>query len=110
MKIRLCVDFIAMARININKRNRKKIFDEWCRIKGMPIKQLTKKHKVSYEGVRKLIKKFGENCILEDLPKSGRKHGPSNSELDRRVVKMSERNPMLSIRDTAKKSANKKDV
>lgn len=91
-----------MGRIKLEVR--KNILDDWCKNKGMTLRKLAKKYNVSPAGVHKLINKFGTTVTLEDLPKSGRKRGPSDPELQKRVVQMFNRKPSLSVRDAARKA------
>lgn len=91
-----------MGKINLEVR--KNILDDWWKNKGLTIRKLAKKYNVSPAGVHKLINKFGTTVTLEDLPKSGRKRGPSDPELQRRVVQMFNRKPTLSIWDAARKA------
>lgn len=83
---------------------RKNILDDWCKLKNMTFRKLAKKYKVSPSGVHKLIKKFGETTVLQDLPKSGRKRGTWDSALEKKVMRMFLQKPSLSVRDAAKKA------
>lgn len=91
-----------MGRINLETR--KKILDDWCQIKGITMRKLAKKYKFSPAGIHKLIIKFGNTFSLEDMPKSGRKQGPWDLALQKKVVRMFLQNPTLSVRDAAKKA------
>ena len=91
-----------MTRISFE--NRKLILDKWCGIKGISFRTIAKQVKVSTDSVRRIINKFGEHHSLNDLPKSGRKKGPSNKKLEQKVVSLYKTKKGLSVRDAAKKA------
>ncbi|XP_047996380.1 uncharacterized protein LOC125234214 [Leguminivora glycinivorella] len=90
-----------MPRINPNIH--KLIIVTYCTEKGISMRQLAKRFKISKDGVRKVIKKFGEYNILGDLPGRGRKKGCVKPQLDAAIVAAFRRNPSASTRDVAKK-------
>ena len=58
---------------------------------------------VSEKAMREVIVKFGEDNTFEDKPKTGRKKGPANPQLDKRILKEFEQKKEDSVRDMAKK-------
>lgn len=90
-----------MSRIELETK--KKVLHIWCTEKGVTFNQIAKRTKICPESVKRIIEKFGNECTLRDLPRSGRRPGPSNPELDQKVVNYILKNRSASIRDLAKK-------
>ena len=53
--------------------------------------------------MRKAIRRFAEDNTSEDKPKTGRKEGPANPQLDKRILKAFEQKKEVSVRDVDKK-------
>lgn len=87
----------------LSPEKRKSILDKWCSIKGITLRKLAKLENVSVGAVQNAIKKFGQEYTFVDKPKSGRKPGSSNPNLDRKIVKAYKTNKEASVRDLAKK-------
>lgn len=90
-----------MSRIEFETK--KKILHTWCTEKGITYNRIAKRFKVHPISVKRIIEKFGNECSLKDLPRSGRKPGPSNPGLDQKVVNYIQKNKSASTRDLAKK-------
>ena len=90
-----------MPRISLTVR--KKILYTYCTEKNVSYRQLAKRFKVSDKSVKNIVLRYGEHCVLSDLPKSGRKKGARDPKLERRLVQLIMRNPTTSIRDLASK-------
>ena len=90
-----------MPRISLNVR--KQILYTYCTEKDISFRQLAKRFKVSDKSVKNIVTRYGEHCVLSDLPKSGRKKGARDPKLERRLVELIMRNPTTSIRDLASK-------
>lgn len=90
-----------MARIDIETK--KKILHTWCTEKGVTYNQIAKRFKVHHTSVKNVIHKYGEELSLKDLPRTGRKPGPSEPKLDDKVVAYIRRHRSASTRDLAKK-------
>lgn len=90
-----------MSRIEFETK--KKILHTWCTEKGVTYNQIAKRVNVHPASVKRIIEKFGKECSLKDLPRSGRKPGSSNPDLDQKVVDYIQRNKSASTRDLAKK-------
>jgi hypothetical protein len=70
--------------------------------KGVTTWKLAKRHKESQSAVVETIKRFGEHFTIKDLPGRGRKRGPSDPELDKKICSLFAKNRSVSIRDAAK--------
>lgn len=68
------------------------------------MRKIAKEENVSFNSVSNIIKKFGERNTLDDLPKSGRKKGAHNQELDKKIKTIFKNKPGISVRDAAKKA------
>jgi len=90
-----------MPRISHEKR--KLIVQTWCTMKGISLRQLAKMYKVSVNGAKKIIIKFGEHHTLQDMPGRGRKKGAANLKSEAKIVKLLTNNKSISVRDVAKK-------
>ncbi|XP_058462483.1 uncharacterized protein LOC131437267 isoform X1 [Malaya genurostris] len=87
---------------------RRKIVYKWCTERGLSLRKITKMEGVSENAVRNAIRKFGEDNTFEDKPKTGRKTGPANPQLDKRILKAFEQKKEVSVRDVAKKVGTSK--
>lgn len=86
----------------ISPEKRKLIVHKWCTIPNITLKQLAKTVEVSIGAVRTAIRKYGEDFTFYDAPKSGRKTGPTDRNLDRKIAQAFRRKPDLSVKDVAK--------
>lgn len=87
----------------LTPEKRKSIVDKWCTIIGITLRKLAKLENVSVGAVRTAIKKYGQEFTFNDTQKSGRKPGPSNPILKKKIEKAYKQNPERSVRDIAKK-------
>lgn len=90
-----------MARIDIEKR--KLIVQKYCR-ENVSLREIAKSIGCSKDGARKIIKKYGEHCVLTDLPKSHRRSGPADPKKEEKVLHLLKSNKSMSVRLIAKKS------
>lgn len=89
-----------MSRIDLETR--KKILHTWCSERGVTYNEIAKRVKVHHTSVKNIIEKFGKTLSMKDLPRSGRKTGPSQPGRDLKVVEYIRKNPSASTRDLAK--------
>lgn len=61
---------------------------KWCTIPNITLKALAISEGVSIGAVRTAIKKYGNDFTFYDAPKSGRKKGPVDRNLDRKIAQM----------------------
>lgn len=87
----------------LTEEKRKSIVTKYCTETGLSMRDLAKQEGVSLHAVQNAINRFGTHYTLKDLPGRGRKAGPSNPELDKKICKAFERKKEVSIRDCAKK-------
>lgn len=92
----------------LSVEQRRNIVHKWCTEPGMSLRKLAKMEGVSDKAVRTAIRKFGEDNTFMDKPKSGRKKGPANPLLDKRIMKAFENKKEVSERDVAKKVGTSK--
>lgn len=92
--------YTIMARLS--NETRKLIVEKYCKEK-ISYRKVARIFKCSKSEVCKILKKFGEHHTLEDLPKTGRKKGPVNPEIDRSVIDALKSVKPLSVRAIAKK-------
>jgi len=83
-----------MPRISHEKR--KLIVQTWCTMKGISLRRLAKMYKVSVNGAKKIIIKFGEHHTLQDMPGRGRKKGAANLKSEAKIVKLLTNNKSIS--------------
>lgn len=88
----------------IKKEVKIRVLDTWMREKGISMNEVAKRFGIHPASVKSIIHKFGEHYTFDDLPGRGRKPGPSDPNLDRKVINLINRNRSMSIRDLAKKA------
>lgn len=82
---------------------RKLILHEWVHNK-LSYRRLAKKFNCSKTGVEKIIRKFGEHCTLENLPKNRSKKGAVNSKKEQIVLNLLMNKKTVSVREIARKA------
>ncbi|XP_047993581.1 uncharacterized protein LOC125240438 [Leguminivora glycinivorella] len=87
----------------LTPEQRKRIVDKYVREKGISMRMIAKIEKVSRSAVFNAIKKYGQDLSFKDKPKSGRKIGSHNRNLDSKICRKIKTSPNASIRDVAKK-------
>ena len=92
----------------LSAEQRQQIVYKWCTERGLSLRKIVKMEGVSEKAVRNAIRKFGEDNTSEDKPKTGRKKGPANPQLDKRILKAFEQKKEVSVRDVAKKVGTSK--
>lgn len=92
--------FSEMARISLDTR--RLILQKWCK-EGLSYGELAKIGKCSKSAVFKIIKKYGEECTVADLPKSRRRSGPADPAIDEKGVKLLTSEQSYSVREIARK-------
>lgn len=75
---------------------------KWCK-EGLSYAKLAKIAKCSKSAVFKIIKKFGEECTVADLPKSRRRSGPADPSIDEKGVKLLTCGRCYSVREISRK-------
>lgn len=88
----------------IKKETKIRVLDTWLREKGVTMNNLAKRFGIHPGTVKSIINKFGEHYTFDDLPRRGRKPGPADPNLDRKIVNLINRKKSMSIRDLAKKA------
>lgn len=86
----------------LTPEQRKRIVHKWCTVSGLSLRKLAKEEGVSVGAVQTAIRKYGESCTFEDAPRRGRKPGPVNPAIDRKIKDRFKQNPSASVRDVAK--------
>ena len=87
----------------ISPEKSKSIVHKCCIIPNITLRQLAKQEEVSLGAIRNATRKYGEEYSFKDKPKSGRKSGPVDKILARKVYHAYAKKKSASIRDVAKK-------
>ena len=66
---------------------------------------IAKEEHISIDSVSRIIKKFGEHGELSDLPKTGQKQGPYNTNIEKKILQIYQRKPETSIRDIVQQAS-----
>lgn len=90
-----------MAPIKVNVR--KLILHNWVYEKKN-YRQLAQMFGCSKSGVAKIIKKFGENSVLHNLPRKVSRSGPANPKKEKKVLELLKQKKTLSVRQMARKA------
>lgn len=85
---------------------RKQVVDSWLSVKGISFRKIAKQLNTSHQTVSAVIKKYGKVLTFNYLPRSGRKTGSYNKNIDRKVRKLIESKRSLSVGEITKKCGN----
>jgi transposase len=87
----------------LTPEQRKRIVHKWGTVSGLSIRKLAKEEGVSVGAVQTALRKYREQCTFADSPRRGRKPGPADPTVDKKIKDYYKRHPSASVRDVAKK-------
>ena len=81
----------------LSPEQRKRIVHKWGTVSGLSIRKLAREEGISVGAVQTSLRKYCEECTFTDALRRGRKPGPVDRTMDKKVKEYYKRHPSVSL-------------